>query len=275
MYAVLAMGVGFVQQVAANSSQNLSPGWRCGACMTETRMSSRLMELAKNPVLIPGIYNYCDRWCECCAFTHRCLSFVERQEPTDASTDLAGALQNSFEDSLSILREVASRMGLDPAELERVDPEAMEAEARAATEARADPACQAAHRYAHLAGARLDASRLPAELSLPGRPGPVEVIRWYQHLIGAKVYRAIRGSADSDHQAGEIQTDANGSAKIALLAIARSRKAWLGLDGVPAGPDAPPVTRIVAHLDLIAAEIDRRFPVARLFLRPGFDEPTA
>lgn len=248
-------------------------------------MTSRLLERAKNPVLIPGIYNYCDRWCECCAFTHRCLSFVERQEHTDASTDLAGAVQNSFEDTLSILRAVASRMGLDPAELERVDPDAMEADARAATEARADPACQAAHRYAHLAGGRLDASRLPAELSLPGRPGPVEVIRWYQHLIGAKVYRAIRGSADNDHQAGEIQTDANGSSKIALLAVERSRKAWLSLAGAPgaaaapgtpqAAPDAPSVARIVAQLDLIAAELERRFPFARSFLRPGFDEPAA
>jgi len=179
-------------------------------------------------------------------------------------------------------------MGLDPAELERVDPEAMEADARAATEARADPACQAAHRYAHLAGARLDASRLPPELSLPGRPGPVAVIRWYQHFIGAKVYRAIRGRADRDHQADEIQTDANGSAKIALLAVARSRKAWLSLAGAPgapsaaaapgtpqAAPDAPSVARIVAQLDLIAAELERRFPFARSFFRPGFDEPAA
>lgn len=233
------------------------------------------MELAKNRVLIPGIYNYCDRWCECCAFTHRCLSFVERQEHTDASTDLAGALQKSFEDTLSILREVASRMGLDPAELERVDPEAMAADARPAAEARADPACQAAHRYAHLAGARLEASRLSAEMSLPGRPGPVEVIRWYQYFIGAKVYRAIRGSSDSDHQAGEIQTDANGSAKIALLAVERSRKAWLSLDGTPAAPDAPSVARIVAQLDRITAELERHFPFARSFLRPGFDEPAA
>ena len=32
--------------------------------------------MAKNPDFIPGIYNYCDRWCERCAFTARCMNFA-------------------------------------------------------------------------------------------------------------------------------------------------------------------------------------------------------
>ena len=40
----------------------------------------KLIEMAKNPDLIPGIYNYCDRWCERCAFTSHCLTFLTEEE---------------------------------------------------------------------------------------------------------------------------------------------------------------------------------------------------
>ena len=33
-------------------------------------------DLMDNPDWIPGIYNYCDRWCERCAFTGKCRSFA-------------------------------------------------------------------------------------------------------------------------------------------------------------------------------------------------------
>jgi len=38
-----------------------------------------LTELASNPDLISGIYNYCDRWCERCPLTSRCLVFATEQ----------------------------------------------------------------------------------------------------------------------------------------------------------------------------------------------------
>lgn len=33
-----------------------------------------LIKRVEDPKYIPGIYNYCDRWCERCQFTSRCLS---------------------------------------------------------------------------------------------------------------------------------------------------------------------------------------------------------
>ena len=39
-----------------------------------------LTELANNPDLISGIYNYCDRWCERCPLTSRCLVYATEQE---------------------------------------------------------------------------------------------------------------------------------------------------------------------------------------------------
>src|SRR4030095_14146420 len=35
---------------------------------------------------IVGIFNYCDRWCEACAFTSRCRLFADRAE-MEASLD--------------------------------------------------------------------------------------------------------------------------------------------------------------------------------------------
>ena len=39
-----------------------------------------LTDLANNPDLISGIYNYCDRWCERCPLTSRCLVYATEQE---------------------------------------------------------------------------------------------------------------------------------------------------------------------------------------------------
>jgi hypothetical protein len=37
--------------------------------------TNELKRVTQNPNFITGIYNYCDRWCERCAFTSRCLNF--------------------------------------------------------------------------------------------------------------------------------------------------------------------------------------------------------
>ena len=70
-----------------------------------------------------------------------------------------------------------------------------------------------------------------------------------------------------------VQTDHNGSAKVALLGIAESRAAWSVLmeagkataDGVP--------EQAVKMLDALDRDVRARFPRATEFVRPGFDEP--
>ncbi len=47
-------------------------------------LRARLTNLANNPDLIPGIYNYCDRWCERCPLTSRCLVYATEQDETDS-----------------------------------------------------------------------------------------------------------------------------------------------------------------------------------------------
>jgi len=40
----------------------------------------RLKKLAREKEFIPGIYNYCDRWCERCPQTSHCLNFAMSEE---------------------------------------------------------------------------------------------------------------------------------------------------------------------------------------------------
>src|SRR5678816_2131779 len=44
-----------------------------------------LTDLANNPDLISGIYNYCDRWCERCPLTSRCLVYATEKEDDDSA----------------------------------------------------------------------------------------------------------------------------------------------------------------------------------------------
>jgi hypothetical protein len=51
-----------------------------------------LLEMALDPRFIEGIYNYCDRWCERCPFTSRCLVYA--QEHADADGPEANDINN-------------------------------------------------------------------------------------------------------------------------------------------------------------------------------------
>ncbi len=50
-----------------------------------------LIKKVQDPKYIPGIYNYCDRWCERCQFTSRCLnhSIEEKQNCKLEEIDVA------------------------------------------------------------------------------------------------------------------------------------------------------------------------------------------
>src|SRR2546422_9635312 len=81
-----------------------------------------LIELAENPDLISGIYNYCDRWCERCPFTSRCMVYAtERAESISddpESQDINNAkfwqkLEGIFRETHALILEWAEEMGVD------------------------------------------------------------------------------------------------------------------------------------------------------------------
>ena len=64
--------------------------------------------------------------------------------------------------------------------------------------------------------------------------------------------------------------DADGSAKAALIGIERSTEAWAGL--LPHFPDEEhEILDLLATLQRLLRHVEKAFPDARVFLRPGSD----
>jgi hypothetical protein len=98
------------------------------------------------------------------------------------------------------------------------------------------------------------------------------VIQWYQPFISAKVQRAIRGkSRPWLPEPDPYQNDANGSAKVALLAIDRSLGSWeLIRSLIPETTDD--MLDLLVQLSQLRSGMQGLFPNTERFIRPGFDE---
>jgi hypothetical protein len=234
----------------------------------------RLVARARDPRLIPGVYNYCDGRCPRCAFTQKCLTYLDAQElkaSGDGEQPMADTVGASLQRTLEMLAEVARREGLD---MESATEEAAAAADQDFQRHRQDPLAVRASEYGHLAW-RIGRALAPIVAAREDAPlvDAVETIDWFSSMISSKLYRAICGQAEGWEGRDEAQTDFNGSAKIALIAIAESRAAWSVLmeagrataDGVPA--------QAVRTLDELDASVRERFPRVMEFVRPGFDEP--
>ena len=243
----------------------------------------KLKKLASEKRFIPGIYNYCDRWCERCPQTSRCLNFAMVQE--EFSDPEAQDIRNEafwnklsgiFTETLELLKESAKEWGID---LETLDSESDTERLRANDEAaESHVICRASRSYSKMVQdwfsekerLFIDTSALSnEELNLEEA---IEVIRWYQYFIAAKVIRAVRGKIEEDERDDEFPSDSDGSAKIALIAIDRSIAA-LAVIRHYITEDADGEMDIIAFLDGLGQAVEKTFPDARSFVRPGFDEP--
>lgn len=101
----------------------------------------------------------------------------------------------------------------------------------------------------------------------------LEVASWDVHLIGAKLYRALHGHDEfANGNAFEdepIQNDWNGSAKVALISIHRSIRAWAAIARAANDPEAADIAMELRRLQI---DVERTFPDAWKFIRPGFDQ---
>ena len=276
-----------------------------------------LFDLAGNPAFISGIYNYCDRWCERCPFTSRCLLYATEQQDPDLADpetrDITNEkfwrkLQAIFASTARMIAEHAAEAGID---LDAVDvTEEMAAQERDEAEAKQNELSLAAKHYARMtedwfkqefAGEEVvhdDTAVASASEDKDLTIGDaIEVIRWYQFFIAAKIFRALtggrrageqtdeednlfgtdfsaEGEEDFDYEAVLAKTarmDANGSAKVALIALDRSISAWRTLQ-VFLPEKADTIMPILIDLDRLRRTAELRFPQARDFIRPGLDE---
>jgi hypothetical protein len=260
-----------------------------------------LDQLARDPRFISGIYNYCDRWCERCPLSNRCLNYAMEKEEDDGdpeARDLTNEkfwkkLENTFRDTIEMVREDAKEMGVD------LDDPNLQAEVEAQERlerrraARNRPVARAAMAYAKAADkwfkeaepafqakgieletlARIEVGDPRGEIAELSEF--VDVIRWYQHFIYVKLSRAIGSRAteelETDEELKAFPKDSDGSAKIALIAMDRSIAAWSELRTTLGPDEADAILDLLAELAAIRRETEKLFPDARGFKRPGFD----
>jgi len=242
----------------------------------------RLKKLAGDKRFSPGIYNYCDRWCERCPQTSHCLNFsLSEEEFSDPETqDIRNEafwkkLSGIFGETLELLRETAKKWGVDLETLDSTDDiEKMKAQDEAAEN---HLLCRAAKRYAEMVDHWFDEGEtLFFETAAAAREGvdldeAFEVIRWYQYFICAKIMRSVRGTIEEEEERDdEFPSDSDGSAKIALIAMDRSIGAWAVIRHYDT-QGAEKVVDLISFLDGLRQAVEKTFPSARLFIRPGFE----
>ncbi len=222
---------------------------------------------------IVGIYNYCDSWCDRCAFTSHCRVFADARK-----------MEATLDPNLELVA-MAPEHPLDappppPPWLQELLDEINEAshtrlqeDAYPRRQLRAVPEREAIDRRAEDYSRRARGWLNDRGLGLSPEGGdPRAVIGWFHMMIHVKAMRALQGLAEDDPSERNWPADHDGSAKVALIGIDRSHTAWLDLVdvGLASASDAAP---FIEDLVWLRAALERTFPKARTFVRPAFDEP--
>jgi len=246
---------------------------------------------------IPGIYNYCDRWCERCPFTSRCLNFEMSEEKfgdlenADITNEVFWQrLSETFQETLGMLKEMAAEKGIDLDAIELEDDDDFERRFD-------DPSV--VHLITHMANsyismvddwfdsnvyifgddhpelldAAADAAQTPPDDDTISLIDSAEIIRWYQHQIYVKLRRALHSADDEarDDEIDDFPKDSDGSAKVSLIGMDRCISAWGKI--IAHFPDEEvSILGIIAHLERLRRRTETEFSDARAFVRPGFDE---
>ncbi len=230
-----------------------------------------------DPRMISGIYNWCDRWCERCAFTERCTNF--QMQPQTASDinfqEFWDEMGMVFAASVEMLREMIEERGIDLSTME-ITEEDEQREKEKDRIARNNPCVLQGKAYDKQVQAWLEAldqkEPLGVELRMEDErlKDCLEIVQWYRHFIFIKLQRAHK--ALEDEKDWEIDPlDSLGTAKVALIAIDRSIGAWSYVLQ-KFGEDEDLLLHMLAGLQRLRRAVEEKFPAARAFVRPGLDE---
>jgi len=233
-----------------------------------------LAMLARNPAIIPGIYEACDQWCTYCRATHRCLAFRATNAAEIGSVFGASGAEDGgqvAEGSL-LLKMLADAEGrLAPPEIEAAVSGDREQVRRVFT--LDDPLERLGRRYMMVAEAYL-ASRPdfpPTFAYRPEGPTALEMLAWHHVLAPARVFRAILTEGDARQGASRRRADILRAAKVALIGIDRSASA---LEELSTTDDDPRVDLLRGLLRQLGDVVEARFRGARDYMRPGLDAET-
>lgn len=210
------------------------------------------LKAAEAQRFIEGIYNYCDRWCQRCPFTSRCLHYAQVQK-----SGFQESLEETGEDDRQIFEATSGHYLLEASGQYGLVVERWFNRNETALHQR-------------LQKAKTGSEILSDQLLPEDVEDAIEVIRWYQFLPTAKLVSVL--AVDKTEEAARHQPpNDNGQIKVALIGIDRSLLAW-GRVQMFWPERAREIMRFAGLLSELRLELELEFPDARDFLRPGFDE---
>jgi len=241
------------------------------------RYKQKIKDIAGRSTIIPGIHNYCDRWCERCAFVSRCTVGISEFEIDGPDMDIKNKefwehMSMVFQATWEMIAEGAQEMGidLDESNFEYVKPVHHKTEAEKLAEKYGLRLIKWLEKNEALFKQKAETFLLINENQLVTFQDAIDVIRWYSLFIAVKIHRAHLTPYDFDDKETD-RYDKNGSAKIALIGITRSLEAFLFLyNHLHELEDE--ILGYLADLSHIQKLMLKTFPKAMEFKRPGFDD---
>ncbi|PKP19293.1 MAG: hypothetical protein CVU05_11750 [Bacteroidetes bacterium HGW-Bacteroidetes-21] len=244
--------------------------------MRKDEIKKAIISIGKQENTITGIHNYCDRWCERCAFTSRCASFAlsEKINLFDAETDL---LNKEFWDdytammqaTIELLIESMEKFGITADELKELveESEREVPNAKFVSEAKVlghkifKWLQQNSDEFEKL-GWNVSDAKMKKNIVFDA----LDVVNWYCFFIASKIERASSSIGNDD-----MKSEMNGSAKVALISVERSMTAFTILhEKLTKHEDE--ILEFLIQLSSIKKTLLASFPDAQTFIRPGLDE---
>lgn len=244
-------------------------------------LKKSLLELTLDKQFVRGICNFCDRWCEKCTMSSKCLSYAYRCEIKGIDFDLETEelknreywkkINRSFNISTKLLLSenfnFTSKMEL-PKHLD-------------------NPLEKFAAIYGDAVNTWLIENKEILNkknkqlLNQTDKKDAInfteacEIIKWYSNFIASKIHRAQLKNSEHDNSdlndKRNLYRDNIGSAKIAIIACDRSIGAFSELHS-KCYECQEEIINFISQLSLIKAELFKIFPKAMEFNRPGFEE---
>jgi hypothetical protein len=228
-------------------------------------MHTTLVDLVRDPSLIPHVYDYCDHWCRYCRAAPRCLYY--RTSALRPTSDACREPDDVMADGLAWARAVADAAGT---EVSRLDVALADPASEPPPGVIGDRLERLGRQYMLLANVVLQSVGGEHVLTQESEATPINVVWWLHMTIAYKMFRALVSLHRGTHGEPELMEDATASAKLVLTSIDRSRIALEELQALHAGDDR--LASLGDYLGMLSVAVEKRFPEARTFVRAGLDE---
>ncbi|MFC2090674.1 hypothetical protein ACFLT1_07820 [Bacteroidota bacterium] len=230
---------------------------------------------------IAGIHNYCDRWCERCPLTDRCVIYDPEEEDGNSSAENILSWSESWEEDRMKDYEKVSRiakakmeeLNITPYDLAEnegfsiIDREGLQFRAEA-RELMTISECYSKSVNNWFKSEGLE--NIKKEISFPE---VIETINWYSLMVSTKIFRSLLPESDEfDLDMDNAQSDNNGSAKVAIKSILQSLYAWSWIILNKPKYEKVGITFSILLTGMLEG-MQSFFPRAEEFVRPGFDQP--